>query len=171
MNLIIIAVMSAVVLIGAAKKKENKWRQLSLTSMGQPAVDLQEVGRTIRPAEMFFGNALCMATKYDLERMMLKTGENGFIRDDADVLVIEDVRPSHTALLLLSRPVIRLFAGIAADAIDDGATSTSEKVTGDGFTGLIEVVELDPMVLPMYELARGKGKQSPYFILERELDE
>jgi hypothetical protein len=171
MNLIIAIVMSAAVLIGAAKKKENKWRQLSLTSMGQPAVDLQTAGRTVRPAEMFFGNALCMATKYDLERMMLKTGENGFIRDDADVLVIEDVRPSHMALLLLSRPVIRLFAGIAADAIDDGASSKSEKVTGDGFTGLIEIVELDPSVLPEYELARGKGKQSPYFIIERELNE
>jgi len=157
---------SAVILFGMAKKTENTWRQLSLLGMGHPAVDLQKPGRTVKPAEMYFGNAVCMSTLFDLERILIRSGENGFIRDDADVLVIEDDRPEMIALLLISRPVIRLFAGVAADAIDDGAKSSIKKITGDGFSGLIDVVELDPTTLPMYELARGKKKQSPYFIIE-----
>ena len=61
---------------------------------------------------------------------------------------------------------MRFFTGIAADAIDGGAVSRSEKIVGDGFAGLLEIVELDPEALPLFELGKGKEKYSPYFVID-----
>lgn len=157
--------MSAAVLIGAAKKKENKWRQLSLLAAGKAAVNLQRPGETIHPCEMYFASAICMAAKFDLERILFSSNENGWIPDDADVLVIEDARPSTTAMMITSKPLVRFFTGIAADAIDEGAKSTTEKIVGDGFAGTMDIVLLDSEALPVFELGKGKKKYAPYFVI------
>jgi hypothetical protein len=170
MNLIIGIIISAVVLFGMAKKTENKWRQLSLLAAGKAAVNLQRAGETIHPCEMYFASAICMASKFDLERILFSSNENGWIPDSADVLVIEDARPSKTAIMITSKPLVRFFTGIAADAIDGGAISRSEKIVGDGFAGLLEIVELDPEALPVFELGKGDKKYSPYFVIERGVD-
>jgi len=162
--------MCAVILFGMAKKKENKWRQLSLLSAGKAAVNLQKPGETVHPCEMYFASAIVMATKFDLERIMFSSNENGWVPDNADVLVIEDSRQSKTAMMITSKPLVRFFTGIAADAIDGGAVSRSEKVVGEGVDGLLEIVELDPEALPLFELGKGKEKYSPYFVIDHGTD-
>jgi len=159
--------MSAAVLIGMAKKTENKWRQLSLLSVGKAAVNIQRPGETVMPSEMYFGNAVCMSTLFDLDRMLLKTNENGWIPDDADVLIIEDGRPSKTALMITSKPLIRFFTDLAATAIDDGAKSSEKTVLGDGYKGVIDLVELDCDEMGVFELGKGDKKFAPYFVIER----
>jgi hypothetical protein len=164
---IAMAIMSAVVLLGMAKKTENRWRQLSLMSAGKAAVNLQKPGETVLPSEMYFGSAACISTIYDLDRLLASTGENGWINDQADVLIIEDGRPSKTALMVTSKPLIRFFTGIAAKCIDEGAVSSERKVVADLIEGVIDVVQLDSGQMPIFELGKGDKKFSPYFVIDR----
>lgn len=163
-------IVSAVILLGMAKKAENKWRQLSLLSQGKEAVRLQRAGETVNPSEMYFGSARCMATMFDMDRMMISDSEKGWFKDDQDVLVIVDTRPSKMALLIGSQPCQRFFTEIAANVIDGGAKSSQKKVVGDGFAGIIDVVEMDGSVLPIYELGKGDKDYSPYFVFEHGVD-
>lgn len=164
---IITVIICAVVLLGMAKKTENKWRQLSLLSAGKAAVNIQRAGEDVMPSEMYFGNAVCMGSLFDLNRMLIRENENGWIRDDADILIIVDERPSKSALMITSKPLQRFFTDIAAQAIDAGATSSEKKVLGDGFKGIIDVVELDGSTLGVFELGKGEEKYSPYFVIEK----
>jgi hypothetical protein len=165
MNAIICIMISAVILFGMAKKTENKWRQLSLLAAGKAAVNLQRAGEDVIPAEMYFGHAICLSEQYDLNRLLMKTSDNGWITDTAEVLIIEDHRPSKTALMITSRPLIRFFTGLAADAIDNGAKTEDKKVVGDGFSGVVDYVELDGGEMDLFELHKGKEKYSPYFVI------
>ena len=66
-------------------KKENKWRQLSLLAAGKAAVNLQRAGEDVIPAEMYFGHAICLVEQqYDLDRLLMKTSDNGWITDNAE---------------------------------------------------------------------------------------
>ena len=167
MQIITVIIMSAVVLFGMAKKGENKWRQLSLLAAGKNAVNLQRPGETVHPAEMYFGSASCISTMFDLDRMLISSNDNGWILDTADVLIVEDARPSKTAIMLTSRPLIRFFTGLAADAIDEGAITTSKKIIANGIEGVVDVVQLDPESMPVFELGKGDKKYSPYFVINK----
>ena len=166
MQIITVAI-CAVILLGMAKKTTNNWRQLSLLSSGSEAVRLQRPGESIQPSEMYFGSAICMSSMFDLSRMLIRDSENGWFKDDTDILVMSDHRSGKMAMLISSKPLQRYFTEIAADSIDAGAKSSQKKVTGDGYAGIIDVVELDGSTLPVYELGRGDQKRSPYFVIEK----
>ena len=90
MQIITVAI-CAVILLGMAKKTTNNWRQLSLLSSGSEAVRLQRPGESIQPSEMYFGSAICMSSMFDLSRMLIRDSENGWFKDDTDILVMYEL--------------------------------------------------------------------------------
>ena len=161
MEIIMITTLCAAIgVLLMAKKSTNKWRQMSLSHVSKKAVNLQRSGDMIRPAIIHMGKAICLNEWFDISRLIVGPDTNGFIPGTQDVLIVEDDNPDKTAIMMTSRPLIRYFTELAADAEDQGANTVDKTLKGSGFQGVVYTIEMETE--KFYKLKKGDGKFSPY---------